>query len=288
MNMISRPYLFVLFTMLSFFNPITLLWFQTSLTFIVIVPFTILIWFIARWQEIAEIKGTGSRLEVLLALGIYTSNIVRNAITLTGRPMFGLFDMLIAFVSVCIAFYGFRGLKNFVLPTAYLSILIIGYQLEFMIVEVAFLENFLAYLITSILNLLTITSSANGNLVTVYTKDRGIFSLIIDAPCTGIKGMLAYGSLAILMILDVKTTYKRKVSCTIIGLIGTFFTNILRLLTIFLACYFFGIEAAMAVHTYLGYSLFIIWVLVFWTIAFKYMLRPSKGCHVEERETKLT
>jgi len=274
-KMTSRPYLFLLFTLLGFFNPITLFWFRISLTFIVTVPFTLLVWFIARWREIVTIREVGNRFEVLSGLGIYTLNIARNALSLDKMPMFGLFDMLVAFMSVCIAFYGFKGLKHFILPSTYLFILIVGYQLEFMIREVAFLENFLAHLITSTLNLLTISASASGNVVTIHSKE-GIFSLAIDAPCTGIKGMLAYGSLAILMILDVKTTYKRKAVCTIIGLIGTFFVNILRLLTIFLACYFFGIEAALDVHTHLGYGLFILWVFVFWTVAFKYLLTPAE------------
>ena len=270
MIIINRPYLFLLFTILAFFAPLLL--FGTSLTFIVVVPFTILIWFIARWQQIGEIKQRSNLVETSLALGIYFSNLVRNALGfLGGFQSIGLFDMLIAFVAVCIAFYGFKGLKQFILPTAYLSILIVGYGLEFAITELAFLENLLAHLVASMLNFFTIGAAANGNLVTVYTRE-GVRFLAIDASCTGFKGMLAYGSLAILMILDVKSTYKRKLLCATIGSIGTFLVNILRLLSIFLAVYFFGMDAGLAVHTYLGYGLFIVWVLLFWTISFKYLL----------------
>ena len=202
--MINRSQFFLLLLLLGFFNPITLLLFQTSLTFIVIVPFTLMIWFIARWQEITEIEEKSNYLEVLVGLGIYASNIARNAFSSNGKPMFGLFDMLVAFISVCIAFYGLKGLKHFILPTAYLSILIVGYQLEFAITEVVFLENFLANFMVSVLNFFTIGASANGNVVTVQARDGNPYNLLIDAPCTGIKGMLAYGSLAVLMILDVK------------------------------------------------------------------------------------
>lgn len=272
--MISRPQFFILLVLLGFFNPITLLLFQTSMTFIVVVPFTLIIWFIARWQEITEIEEKSNYLEVLVGVGIYVSNIVRNAFNLNGRPMFGLFDMLVAFISVCIVFYGLRGLKHFVLPTAYLSILIVGYQLESAITEVALLEKFLANLMVSVLNFFTIGASAKGNVVTVQARDGNPYIMRIDANCTGIKGMLAYGSLAILMILDVKAPLKRKALCTVIGLAGTLLVNLLRLLTIFLTCYFLGIDAALAVHTYLGYGLFIIWVFLFWIIAFKYFLKP--------------
>jgi len=277
MMIFNRPYLFLLFTMLAFFAPLLL--FGTSLTFIFVVPFTILIWFVARWQEIAKIEKRSNLPEILLGLGIYVSNLMRNALNLSaGFQSIGLFDMLIAFVAVCIAFYGFRGLKEFILPTAYLSLLIIGYQLEFVITEVALLQDFLAQLMASILGFFSISASANRNLVTLYSRQGNLYYLLVDAPCTGIKGMLAYGSLAILMMLDIKATYRRKLLWTAIGVIGTFLVNILRLLSIFLAAYFLEIGTALAIHTYLGYSLFIVWVLIFWTIAFKYLpLAPSRS-----------
>lgn len=283
--MISREYQFLLFLLLAFFNPVTLFVTGTSLTFIIVVPCTLLIWFAAKWDDIAGIGETSRLVEKLLGLGIYVVDIAYNLYRrcVLGIPRtpsdvgFGLIDMLIAFVGVCIAFYGLRGFKHFKLPTAYLAVLVVGYQLENRITEVAFLQNFLANLITSMLNTLGISSHVvNGNtvvLTTIYGKEE---SAIIDAPCTGIKGMLAYGSLAVLMILDVKTTNKRKALSTAIGFIGTFLVNILRLLTIFLVIYFFGIDAGMAVHIYLGYSLFIVWVFLFWTIAFKYLLEPRE------------
>jgi exosortase/archaeosortase family protein len=213
----------------------------------------------------------------VLASGIYAFNIARNFFDISGGfHGIGLFDMLIAFIAVCIAFYGLRGLKRFTLPTAYLTIMVVGYQLEFAVTEVAFLENFLAHLMASILNAFKITASANNNLVALYSRQGNLYYLLVDAPCTGIKGMLAYGALAVLMILDVKAPYKRKIFWTMIGLAGTFLVNILRLLSIFLAAYFLEIATAMAIHTYLGYSLFIIWVMAFWTIAFKYMHKSKE------------
>jgi len=272
--MISRAYVFLALTMLSFFNPLTLIFFRFSLTFIVIVPFTLLIWLAAEWGEISKIQEKGSEPEILLGIGIYALNLARNLLTFNEKPMFGLSDMLISFICVCLSYYGVNGIKKFVLPIAYMTILLVGYQLEFMITEVAFLENFLAQTITLMLNSLGIPASANTNLVTLQTP-HGAYRFLIDSPCTGIKGMLAYGSLAVLMVLDVKTTRKRKAVCTAVGAIGTFLVNILRLFTIFISCYFFGQETAMAVHTYLGYSLFIVWVVIFSAVSLRYLVTPA-------------
>jgi len=286
--MISRQYQFPLFLLLAFFNPVTIFVTGTSLTFIIVVPCTLIIWFAARWDNIAGIGETSKPLEKLLGLGIYTLNIAYNIYSndiwgyryfVLGIPRgpdeigFGLIDMLAAFVSVGIAFYGLRGFKHFKLPTVYLAILVVGNQLENSITEVGFLQNFLANLITSMLNTLGISASANGHLVTIKRIGQ---PLAIDASCTGVKGILAYGSLAVLMILDVKATNKRKALSIAIGFIGTFLVNILRLLTIFLVVYFFGIDAGLAVHIYLGYGLFIVWVFLFWIIAFKYLLKPRE------------
>jgi len=272
--MINRSYIFLALTMLSFFNPVTLVFFKFSYTFIVIVPFTLLIWFAADWTEISKIQKKGSAPEILLGLTIYGLNLARNLLALNEKPMFGLADMFIAFICVCLAVYGARAIRKFTLPIAYIAILVVGYQLEFMITEIKFLEDFLAQVVTSALNFLTIGASVNCNLVTIQSP-RGAFQFVIDAPCTGIKGMLAYGSLAVLMALDVKTTRKRKGICILVGAVGTFLVNILRLIAIFLSCYFFGQETAMAVHMHLGYSLFIVWVITFWAIAFKYIVVPT-------------
>jgi exosortase/archaeosortase family protein len=105
-------------------------------------------------------------------------------------------------------------------------------------------------------------------------------NLVIDGPCTGVKGMLAYGSLAALLMFDVKAPLRRKVIATSIGLLGTLLVNILRLALIFLAVYFLGIEIGLLIHTYLGHSLFIAWVLCFWSIA----LRWFHGCEVGVKE----
>jgi exosortase/archaeosortase family protein len=88
--------------------------------------------------------------------------------------------------------------------------------------------------------------------------------------------MLAYGSLAILMIIDIDATTRRKLLWTALGVVGTFFVNVSRLLAIFLAAYFFEIDTAMYIHIYLGYSLFIVWILVFWTMAFRFMHVPKE------------
>ncbi len=72
-------------------------------------------------------------------------------------------------------------------------------------------------------------------------------------------------------LIDVKAKLSRVIPLLAIGFVGVFLINILRLLVVFLSFDFLGISIGNTVHVYAGYTLFIIWVLVFWGLAFKYL-----------------
>jgi exosortase/archaeosortase family protein len=73
-------------------------------------------------------------------------------------------------------------------------------------------------------------------------------------------------------VLDIKVSKKRLFLVLAIGFIGVFLIDLARLGSIFLAFYYFGTAAGETMHTYLGYSLFIAWVLVYWSVSFKYLI----------------
>lgn len=269
----NRHYVFFLCFIIGFFNPITILLFSFSETFTIVVPLTLALWFFMKKEELAKIGEKSASWEILVALTIYGLDILRNLLTSSVKPMFGLTDMAVSFVCICVALYGFKGLRHFVIPSVYLVVLIVGYQLEFAIEQVSGLQVFLAGLITSVVTFVTPTFNV-GNLITIKTLTGGYQALAIDADCTGLKGMIAYGSLAVITMIDIRASKQKKILSSIIGLVGTFLVNIVRLLVIVLSCYVFGIDTAMAVHTYLGYGLFMIWLIVFWHLSEKFILKP--------------
>ena len=282
-KMIRKPHLFLFIMLLTLINPAIILLSEVSRAFLVVIPLTLLIWFLVRWRELANIKETSRPVEIIFAVLIYTLNIFRIAISAEKTPIYhGLPDIFLSFLCVCIAFYGVRGLKNFVLPTMYLVLLLVGYHLEYSITQIAFLENALATFASSVLNLIT-PARVYENIVALQTRNEGLQFLEIDANCSGIKGMIAYGSLAILMIIDVKASKKRKAIVTALGLIGTFCTNLLRLLAIFFAVFFINMKIGMYIHTYLGYGLFIGWMFIFWHLSLNYL---SKGQRSVESNKK--
>jgi len=267
----ERPYVFLI-AMVAVFLVVSV-FLSTSLTFIFTVTATLLAWFLLKWDEYLQVKARSRPIEIVLGVMLVTVNIGRNMLEL-GSIRFGLVDMLVTFVGLWLAFFGARSLRFFALPTIYLVVLIVGYQLEFSIAEVKVLEDSLARFMSSVMAAFGIPSSPHGNLVVLDTP-RGSQALAIDAPCTGIKGMLAYGSLSVLTILDAKASLRRKAFATGIGLLGTVFTNLLRLTAIFLAVYFLGVDIGLLIHTYLGYGLFIVWIFVFCSLSFRYLLTST-------------
>ncbi len=212
--------------------------------------------------------------EIILGIVLILGNFGRNILGLFGGSSFGLFDMLVVFLGISIIFYGVRGFRMLSLPALYFVIMIVAYQAEFAIQEVRSLEYALAGAMGNFLGVFGIQAQVIDNIVRLSTP-QGIYNLQIDGPCTGIKGMLAYGSLASLMLVDMGGSKKRKILVATIGFMGTFLVNFIRLGVIFLTIYGAGLETGLAVHTYLGYGLFLSWVMIFWSLALPY-IRPTQ------------
>ncbi len=265
----DKHYLFPVFLLLSSINPLTVLLLNTSWTFTFAVLFTFFIWLFIKWEDFLKVESKGGFYEIVFGVLLIAGNLVRNIVSTSS---FGIFDMLVMLVGLYFIFFGLKATRFFMPLIAYTIILLVGYQIEFLLEQVKVLEYFLAGLIGSLLRTLNITSWVAGNIVIMIDSSGVTHNLVIDGPCTGVKGMLAYGSLAALLVLDAKMSMKKKAIATSVGLIGTLLVNILRLAIIFLAVYFLGIDIGLLIHTYLGYGLFIIWVLAFWSLAFKYLI----------------
>ncbi len=193
--------------------------------------------------------------------------------------MFGISDMLITFVSLYIMFFGYRSTRFFLPPSLYMLILIGGYQLEFVFPELKALEIWLADIMGRLMDIVGAETYISGNTVTFMGSKA--YALRIDGPCTGIKGITAYGALASMLIIDAKSSFNRKVLAVTIGFAGTFLTNLGRLALIFLSSYFLSVDIALSMHTYLGYMLFIAWVILFWSLAFRYLLPTEDKASLE-------
>jgi exosortase/archaeosortase family protein len=100
------------------------------------------------------------------------------------------------------------------------------------------------------------------------------FSAIIGKPCSGIDSLLLFTSVFVLiMILDYKKINKVKATIAfIIGAVGMFIVNLVRILLLFIVGAYIDPKLAIGLfHTNIGWILFIIYGLTFYWIAFKFI-----------------
>jgi exosortase len=237
-------------------------------TWIFVVIITLSAWMIIKWDSLKVLKNRSSVWEVALGVGVIAAVYAENYAL---HKVVGLIDMAVIAAAIALVFYGFRSARFFLVPAVYLGILIFGYWLEFNLPELVGLEIWEANLMAGIMQGLGITTTVSGNIVTLATP-TGPLALQVANACTGIKGILAFGTLSSMAVLDIKLSPKRLVVILAIGFLGTFLTDLVRLASIFLTFFYVGVAAGETMHIYLGYSLFIAWVLIYWTISFKYLI----------------
>lgn len=229
-------------------------------------------WFSFKWPSVKGLSSRGGLAEVslgfLLIAGDYAQNIYF-------RSELGVLDIIVIFSSLALIFYGVRSLRLFWVPAAYGIILLLGYQLESLIPNYVALQQWLASLMASAMQGLGVTAVVSGQIVYLNTGET-LIGLNVESACTGLQGILAFGMLSTMAVLDVKVKASRLVPLLALGFAGAFLINIARLFVVFVTFEYLGIGLGTAVHVYAGYLLFVAWVMVFWMIAFRY-LAPSHG-----------
>ncbi len=236
-----------------------------------IMVLVLMAWFAIKWSSVKAIKTKGSTLEIVLGaliiLAIYCEKFIINSDV-------GLLDLLFIFSGLVVAFYGIRSFKLFWVPATYGIVLLLGYQLENLLPDYVALQNWMAQVMADSMRLLGIHATVAGHVVYLSSGSL-VLGLNVEGDCTGIQGVLAFGMLSTMAVLDIKAKMSKLIPLFIIGFVGAFLINIVRLFGVFLSFEYLGATIGAEVHVYLGYLLFIVWVMVFWSLAFRYLMPKS-------------
>lgn len=230
-------------------------------------------WFIMKWDVVKSITSRSGWAEVVLGLAVIAADYGLN---LARSSTVGLIDLLVIFLASVVTVYGLKALRLFWVPVLYGVVLLAGYQIENNIPNYVAMQDWLGGVMVISLRALGIGATVSGHLVAINMANGTPLTLDIQSDCTGLQGILAFGMLSTMTLLDLKPRMSRLVPVFAIGFLGAFLINIARLLIVFLTFEFLGVDAGTTVHFYFGYVLFIIWVLAFWTLAFRY-LSPVRG-----------
>jgi exosortase len=227
----------------------------------------LLCWFLFRWDRVKALSSKGSKSEVALGLAVIAADYAQNA--WRASPV-GFADLLVILLGVAVIFFGFRSLRLFWVPTAYGVLFLLGYRLEAVIPNYYALQNWLAGVMASLLNAMGISATATGDVVEMILPNGQALFLEVTGECTGLQGIILFGLLSTLVLLFGKLKILRTIAIFAIGFAGAFLINIVRLLAAFLIFEFLGEDAGNAAHVYLGYLIFVAWVMVFWILVQKH------------------
>ena len=264
---LTKPRAYLLAVAAAFLAPIGIPNMGVDWPFLFTVGLVLMAWLSIKWGKLKLLEYKSHTWEMILGVIIIAADYAENFYF---HSFLGLIDMLAVFAAVSLAFYGIRSFKFFWVPGAYIVILLSGYYIEDALPQTVGLQIWLANIMASGMQVLGVHASVSGYLVVLGSGSKTLL-LSVEGPCTGIQGILAFGMLSSMAVLDIKTKWTRLAILLAVGFIGAFLINIVRLFVVFLTFQYLGVAAGTQMHVYAGYTLFIVWVLVFWSVAFKYL-----------------
>jgi len=190
-----------------------------------------------------------------------------------------LFSLIIAFALFTIGIFSFKYLKKFYLELKkpLWTTLVLAIVAYYLLMWFQGLWPFFSYTISKILFALfnpLFPTYLNLNGTPVLDVDG--FAVSIGAPCSGIESLFLFAAFSIgIYLLDHKKIRRTAfIISSIIGLIGIYFVNILRLFLLILTGLYVNPDFAVGLfHTNVGWILFVIYFLIYYYIMKKFIYK---------------
>jgi len=122
-------------------------------------------------------------------------------------------------------------------------------------------------LVGTILNALQVRTIVEYPNLLTLNAPRGSLPLIIIWGCVGVYGALLFSILLVVVLSEEPASLKTKILWAIIGIIGILALNVIRVVVILVIAYYYNFNVAeQIIHPYLGYALFLTWLMLFLTM----------------------
>ena len=120
---------------------------------------------------------------------------------------------------------------------------------------------------------LPVTSSGIVLRLTCLTGE--VISPIVTPDCAGFATVSVFLTLFALMMLDIRLPLRRAWYIFLLGFIGTWFQDIIRLVVIIIASYYWGTDGLEFTHNNASYVIFPLWYMLFAFIYLRQVERKS-------------
>ncbi len=241
--------------------------------FSVIIPFYGFLLLIIKYQKLLGFKEANSIQKIIGSILVVGSFFVYYGVTLVypGAAFYTAANYAVYLFGLFLIFFDFSALKEafsplFLIVAATSSSFIAEWLRPFL----SPYANDIAHIILSILRVLGIDATI------IYARTTPIFAIsslsgktihgAFVYECLGAYSALVFSIILVVILFEDPGRLKVKLAYAIVGLLGTFALNILRVTTILLADYFYGAEVGGTVHYVIGYALFSAWLGIFFYI----------------------
>ncbi|KON26464.1 hypothetical protein AC481_07140 [miscellaneous Crenarchaeota group archaeon SMTZ-80] len=168
---------------------------------------------------------------------------------------------------ISFSFNGPRDLKYFPTPIVYAigmaSILLLDSVLPHS--QLGIFEgvvSIIVFLVVSMLGYFGVRINIIDEQTLLIWGKKGTLKVSLYWPCVGILSMLIYFLVIIILMIKLDIPIYRKIMYTIIGAVGTFFINVIRIFLIIYYGAFINVNLRLF-HETIGEVLFIIWIVIF-------------------------
>ena len=131
-----------------------------------------------------------------------------------------------------------------------------------------------ARMLAVILKLVGIPSMVSTT--SVYLDKGGFYlPIYINWNCVGWQSFILY---AITLITGIQGPFTRgsKVEAMVVGFLGTFLVNLLRIASVAVVAYWWGQLPAVIYHDYGGTLIILIWLFIYWWFSHGWLLEPME------------
>jgi exosortase/archaeosortase family protein len=250
------------------FPPMLLVFFYSP--FSAVIPFYGFLLLSLKHQKLSAFKGASLIQEILGVIVVLCSFFAYYGAVLVypQAAFYSPANYIIYLLGLFLIFFEFPTLKEafgpmFLIVAATSSTLIADWLKPILS---PFADDF-ANIIVGILNMLGLRTSlqyaGNTPVISVLSLSGRTIRGAFVYECIGVYSMLVFSIILVVVLFEDPSSLKVKTVYSIIGLLGVFASNIVRVTMIFLADYFYGAEVGSTIHYVAGYALFTGWLALF-------------------------
>lgn len=241
--------------------------------FSVIIPFYGFLILFLRYQKLLGVKEASSIQKIFGSIVVVGSFFVYYGVVLIypGAVPYTVANYAVYLFGLFLLFFKYSALKEafaplFLIVAASSSTFIAAWLKPFL----SPFANDFAHVIVNILRAAGIDANihylGNTAIVEFPSLSGKMVSGAFVYECIGVYSALVFSILLVVILFEDSGGLKVKLPYAIVGLLGTFALNILRVTVIFLADYFYGAEVGGTIHYIIGYTLFSVWLVCFFYI----------------------